>query len=64
MYIPLIYLNYNFNKYVYNLNMNRYYNFNVDIQYFYNQELKNKILTFYKKDFDFYNKFGINYTIN
>jgi hypothetical protein len=53
-----------FNNYVYDLDINDYYNYNVDIQYFYNEGLKNKILTFYKNDFDFYNENGINYTMN
>jgi hypothetical protein len=50
-----------FNKYVYDLNMNEYYEFNVDIKYFYNEELKNKVFQFYKNDFIFFNELCIDY---
>jgi hypothetical protein len=50
-----------YNKYVYDLRMMVYYNYNVDIKYFYNENLKNKIFNFYKNDFVFFNKLGIDY---
>jgi hypothetical protein len=50
-----------YNNYVYDLRMMVYYNFNVDIKYFYNEKLKNKVFNFYKNDFDFFNKLGIDY---
>jgi hypothetical protein len=50
-----------YNNYVYDLRMMVYYNYNVDIKYFYNENLKNKIFNFYKNDFVFFYKLGIDY---
>jgi hypothetical protein len=55
--------NQNFDKPVYDLGMSIYYNFNVNTQYFYNTELKNKVHNFYKNDFTFFQNFGITYKI-
>jgi hypothetical protein len=52
----------NFNKYVYDIDMDEYYFFNVDMKYFYNEEIKNKVYNFYKNDFIFFLNNGINYT--
>jgi hypothetical protein len=52
-----------FHNPVYDLNMDDYYEYNIDINLFYNQEIKNKIYNFYKNDFDFFNELGINYII-
>jgi hypothetical protein len=46
---------------VYNLNLDTYNKCNVDLKYFYNKEIQNKIFKFYKRDFIFFNKVGINY---
>ena len=50
-----------YNNYVYDLRMMVYYDFNVDIKYFYNENLKNKVFNFYKNDFDFFKKLGFDY---
>jgi hypothetical protein len=47
---------------VYDLEMAEYYNFDVNIKYFYNEELKNKIYNFYKNDFIFFSELGVEYT--
>jgi len=52
-----------FDKPVYDLNIDDYCDFNIDINLFYNEEIKNKIYNFYKNDFDFFNELKINYTI-
>ena len=48
-------------KNVYNLNLDEYIDYNVDIKYFYNEEIKNKVFNFYKNDFIFFNENGIDY---
>jgi hypothetical protein len=48
-------------KYVYNSNIDQYYKCNINNKYFYNENLKNRILKFYKNDFAFFYKFGIDY---
>lgn len=48
-------------SYVYNLDMDEYYNSNVETKYFYNEELKNKVYKFYEKDFDLFYRNGIDY---
>ena len=53
-----------YNNYVYDLRMMVYYNFNVDLKYFYNQQLKNKVFNFYKNDFIFFRNLGIDYIKN
>ena len=52
-----------FNNYVYDLEMDEYHDSNVDIKFFYNEELKNKIYKFYEYDFNFFEEVGINYKI-
>jgi hypothetical protein len=49
------------NKHVYNSYMMTYLNSNVDLKYFYNEELKQKIFKFYKNDFIFFKNVGIDY---
>jgi len=51
-----------FDRYVYDLNMEDYYNFNVDIGYFYSDELQDKVYKFYENDFVFFKENGIDYT--
>lgn len=50
-----------FEQNVYDLHLIKYLNCNVDIKYFYNEELKKKIFNFYKNDFTFFNEIGIDY---
>ena len=50
-------------KCVCDLNIDEYYNCNVNIEYFYNEELQNKILKFYENDFHFFKTLGIDYSI-
>jgi len=49
------------NKHVYNSYMITYLNSNVDLKYFYNAELKQKIFNFYKNDFIFFKNVGLDY---
>lgn len=50
------------NKPIYNSFMITYLNSNVDLKYFYNAELKQKIFNFYKNDFIFFKNVGLDYT--
>ena len=50
-----------YDNYVYDLNIDEYIDYNVDIKYFYNKEIKEKIFNFYNKDFIFFNENGIDY---
>lgn len=50
-----------YNNYVYDIDLNEYFNFDVDIKFFYNEDLKNKVYNFYKNDFDFFMSNGIDY---
>jgi len=52
-------INYN----VYDLEMEEYYENNINYKYFYNHEIKNKIYKFYENDFIFFKKNGFNYDI-
>jgi len=51
----------NLEEYIYDVDMDQYYNFNVDIKYFYNEEIKNKVYQFYENDFIFFNELGVDY---
>jgi len=53
--------NKDFNKNVYDLNINFYYNFNVKTKYFYNKEIKQKVYSFFENDFLFFKSQGIDY---
>ena len=53
-----------YNNYVYDLDMELYFNKNVDIKYFFDEEIKNKLHNFYKDDFLFFKKFGFDYKNN
>jgi hypothetical protein len=48
---------------VFDLDMDIYYNYNVPIKNFYNQEIKNKVYEFYKNDFLFFKEYGFNYDV-
>tara|TARA_B100001094_G_scaffold230976_1_gene225709 strand:+ start:571 stop:1335 length:765 start_codon:yes stop_codon:yes gene_type:complete len=50
-----------YNDYVYDLNIDDYIDKNVDIKYFYNQEIKDKVFNFYIKDFNLFKEHGIDY---
>lgn len=49
-------------KNVYDLDMKTYHGYNVNIKYFYNEDIKNKIYDFYKNDFIFFKNHGFDYT--
>lgn len=49
-------------KYVYDLNIDEILDWNIDVKYFYNEDIKNKIFEFYKNDFMFFKKIGVDYT--
>lgn len=49
-------------KDVYNLDMKLYYEYNVNVKYFYSEDIKHKIYDFYKNDFTFFKKLGFDYT--
>ena len=46
---------------IYDMNIDDYYNKQVDLKYFYNEEIKQKIINFFKNDFDLFEKSGNNY---
>jgi hypothetical protein len=48
---------------VYDLEMEDYYENNINYKYFYNSEIKNKIYKFYENDFTFFIKNGFNFDI-
>jgi hypothetical protein len=50
------------NKDVYDLNIDEYKDYKVDIKFFYNEEIKNKIYNYYLNDFIFFKEHCINYT--
>jgi len=52
-----------FEKYVYDMNIDEYSKYKINIKYFYNEELKNKIHNFYINDFNFFHKFGFDYEV-
>lgn len=52
-----------YNKYVFAINMAEYYDYKLETKYFYNDELKQKVFNFYKNDFLFFSKFGLDYKL-
>jgi hypothetical protein len=50
-----------YDKPVYYLNIDDYINYKVDIKYFYNKEIKEKVSAFYTGDFTFFSENGLNY---
>ena len=52
-----------FNELVCDVNMDDYYLKNIDYKYLYDEDIKNKVYNFYKKDFDFLKSQGFNYDI-
>jgi hypothetical protein len=53
-----------YNDFVYDLDMELYFNYNVNIKYFFDIDIKNKLRKFYKDDFLFFKKFGFDYENN
>jgi hypothetical protein len=51
-----------FNEIVYDLDMNNYYEYNVEVKKFYNEEIKQKVFKFYENDFTFFSGLGFDYT--
>ena len=43
--------------------MSIYYDYNVPIKYFYNDDIKNKIYHFYKNDFIFFKEYEFNFSL-
>jgi hypothetical protein len=50
------------NNVVYDLNMDEMLDCNMDIKYFYNEEIKNKIYKFYENDFILFKEHGFDYS--
>ena len=50
-----------YNDYVYDLHIDDYLDYNIDTTYFYNEEIREKVFTFYIKDFSFFKENGIDY---
>ena len=48
---------------IYDLPIKLYTEYNIPIQYFYNEDVLTKIYNFYKNDFIFFKEFGFNYSI-
>lgn len=46
---------------VYNLNIDTYIDYNIDIKYFFNEEIKEKVFNFYINDFEFFKNIGFDY---
>lgn len=54
----------NFEEPVYDLDIDIYYQYNVNTTFFYNEEIKNKVYNFYIDDFTFFKDNGIDYEIS
>jgi len=52
-----------FEEFVYYLDINTYYHYNVSIKYFYNEELQQKVYNFYENDFKIFKQYGFDYKI-
>ena len=50
-----------YNKNVYDLHIDDYIDYDVDIKYFYNEEIREKVFNFYIEDFNFFKENGIDY---
>jgi hypothetical protein len=51
-----------YDKYIYDLNIDDYIDYNIDIKYFYNKEIREKVFKFYINDFLFFKENGIDYS--
>ena len=54
----------NYEKPVYDLDMDEYVDYHVDTKYFYNEEIMKKVFEFYKDDFNFFYENGVDYINN
>ena len=50
-----------YDKYVYDLNIDDYIDYNVDIKYFYNEKIRQNVFNFYIEDFNFFKENGVDY---
>ena len=50
-----------YNKYVYDLHIDDYEHYNIDIKYFYNEEIREKLFNFYINDFSFFKENSFDY---
>lgn len=56
-------LDYDKDQCVYDLDSKIYFNYNVSLTKFYNQEIKSKVYNFFKNDFIFFKEYGFDYDI-
>lgn len=56
--------NNDFNDFVFDLDINTYYQYNVELKYFFNPVIKNKVYNFYIEDFLFFKNYGFDYEKN
>ena len=50
-----------YNDYVYDLHIDDYIDYNIDIKYFYNKDIKEKVFNFYINDFIFFKENSFDY---
>lgn len=50
-------------KDVYDLDIDEYWHYDVELKYFYNEEIKKKVYAFYVHDFAYFNSNGLNYEV-
>ena len=50
-----------YNNYVYDLHIDDYIDYNIDIKYFYNEDIREKVFNFYINDFTFFKENGFDY---
>tara|TARA_A100001015_G_scaffold314141_1_gene422935 strand:- start:523 stop:1218 length:696 start_codon:yes stop_codon:yes gene_type:complete len=50
-----------YDNYVYNLHIDHYINYNINIKYFYNEEIKDKVYNFFINDFILFKENGFDY---
>jgi hypothetical protein len=50
-----------YNLKIYNLNIDKYIHYDIDVKYFYNEKIRQQIFDFYRKDFIFFYENGIDY---
>lgn len=50
------------NEYIYDQHISEYIDYNVNLKYFYNEEIKEKVFSFFVNDFTFFKDNGIDYT--
>jgi len=50
-----------YNKYVYDLHIDDYINYNINTKYFYNEEIREKVFNFFINDFIFFKENGFDY---